>query len=63
MRIRDNKTVKFATAADNGFDVYVMDKSTMQGAVDDRIKNAQTAEEILKMANNGELDNYIIYML
>lgn len=35
----------------------------MQGAVDDRIKNAQTAEEILKMANNGELDNYIIYML
>ena len=59
----DNKTVKYATAADNGFDVYVMDKSTMQGAVDDRIKNAQTAEEILKMANNGELDDYIIYML
>lgn len=57
----DNKTVKYATAADNGNGIYVMNKSTMQGEVVDTIKNTSDYEELLNMANNGELDNYLVY--
>ena len=57
----DNKTIKYATAADNGNGIYVMNKSTMQGEVVDAIKNASNYEELLNMADAGELDNYLIY--
>ena len=38
-----------------------MNKSTMQGEVVDAIKNASNYEELLNMADAGELDNYLIY--